>query len=106
MAKVRGPLFSVGASGTVGDLLTFNPGQNATVARSKPRHYPPATTPQETVRQQCRDAAAAWHALDLATRNEWSAVAKASGRLPFAKYLIEWNAQNCTPQQPPFIPFL
>lgn len=104
MASVRGPLFSIGASGTVARLLTFNPGKQSTTVRKKPNHAQAPTFPQASTRQKCRNAAAAWHALDPVDREEWSLLAKNGGRLPFAKYLLEWMAQASTPDQPPLIP--
>lgn len=104
MARVKGPLFSVGASGTVGGILTFNPGKKTTTARHTPARYPPPTMPQQATRQKCADAAASWRSLDQTERAEWTTIASNGGRLPFAKYLLEWMAQNSTPAQPPFIP--
>ncbi len=105
MAKVSGPLFSIGASGTIADLLTFNPSQQATVVRLRPAHYPPPTTPQQIIRQRMKDAATAWATLTPTERAEWALIAANSGKLPFAKYLIEWNAQSSTLANPPNIPY-
>lgn len=104
MAKVRGPLFSFGASGTVGGLLTFNPETRQCIARRKPSAYPAPTMPQASTRQKCREAAATWRALPAIDRAEWAALAATTGRQPFAKYLLEWFAQHASPSNPPFIP--
>jgi hypothetical protein len=104
MAKARGPLFSIGASGTVADLLTFNPGKDSTNVRRTPKKYPPPTTPQQVMRAKMQDAATSWRALSPTDKAEWSTLANNHGRLPFAKYLIEWMAQASTIDTPPFIP--
>lgn len=104
MAKVSAPLFSLGASGTVGDVLTFNQSNTAPVCRRKPTGYKPATIPQAVCRQRCSDAAAHWRSLDAPSRAEWVAVAALSGANVFTKYLLEWNAQGSTPAAPPFLP--
>lgn len=104
MARVKGPLFSIAASGSIAGLLTFNPGKKSTTARRQPAAYPPPSANQLATRQKVRDAAAAWRALDPLDRAEWSVLAHNSGRLPFAKYLLEWFAQACTPTTPPYIP--
>ena len=104
MAKTRGPLFSIGASGSIGRVLTFNPTNTVTTARKKPHRYPAPSGPQIQHRQKCRDAATAWHALTEIERADWSTLAQQHGQLPFAKYLLEWIAQQSTPSQPPFIP--
>lgn len=104
MAKTTGALYSIGASGTFADLITFNASNNNPTARFKPRHYPAATMPQQTIRSKCTDAASAWKALPTTERAEWSLIAKNAGHLPFAKYLTEWIAQAATTATPPFIP--
>lgn len=104
MATVRGPLFSLGASGTVANLLTFNQSITAPVARRKPTGYKPATLPQQVYRAKCAAAAAYWRAMDPLDKAEWATVAALTSRQVFAKYLLEWIAQNATIDTPPLVP--
>lgn len=104
MAKVRNALFSLGASGTVGSLLTINQSNTQQVARKKPQGYRPASPMQAIIRNEFSQAAAAWRGLDATARAEWRALAAPTARPTFAKYFLEWMAQNSTPAQPPFIP--
>lgn len=104
MAKIRGPLFSLGASGTVAALLTYNQSSQAPTARKKPRASTSATPMQLTMRAGFADAAAAWRALDPLTRADWIALAAPSRRPAFAKYYLEWMAQASTAASPPQIP--
>lgn len=106
MAKTTGAFFSLGASGTVGKLLTINQGATRQTARKKPGAGGPASAPQAFYRQQCADAAATWRALPQIDRDEWQAIAALSGQNVFAKYLKEWIAQHSTPATPPYIPML
>lgn len=105
MAKVRGPLFSFGASGTVARAITFNPTEQQTTARSLPRSTAPPSYAQAYHRQRCRDAAAAWGALDAGQKAAWSALVAARALTPFAKFLLEWNAQQCQAGDTPAVPF-
>lgn len=104
MAKIAGPLFSLGASGTVAGLLTFNPTNTHTTARRSPRSNAPPTTPQTYYRSQLAAAAQSWRALDAAKKLEWAAIAAPLPTTTFAKYFLEWMAQHSTPQQPPYLP--
>jgi hypothetical protein len=104
MAKVRGPLFSFDASGTVAGLLTFNPTRTTPTARRAPRSSAPPSAAQIVMRQRCRDAAASWHALTAPERAAWTALIASRSHTPFGKYLLEWNAQRATLAQPPLLP--
>lgn len=104
MAKTQGGLFSLGASGTVAKLLTFNQSHIRQVARRMPRTTTPPTTPQAYYRKQCTDAAAVWRSLPPLEKVEWKTVAGLSAKNVFAKYLLEWMAQASTPTTPPQIP--
>lgn len=104
MAKTQGPLFSLGASGTVAKLLTFNQSNDTPVARKKPRASTSATTDQQAARADFANAAQAWRALPQAERDTWKSIAAQTGRPAFAKYFLEWKAQASTPAQPPYLP--
>jgi len=104
MAKVGSPLFSLGASGTVAKLLTFNQSRTAPIARKKPTGYRPPTVAQNHFRSKCSAAAAHWRGLDPLARAEWAALAALTSRQVFAKYLLEWIAQSATPASPPLVP--
>lgn len=104
MAKIKGALFSLGASGTVAKVLTFNQSTTRPTARRAPRSSQPATVPQLHFRQQCADAAASWRALPELEKIEWKAVADLTAKNVFAKYLVEWMAQKSSLATPPAIP--
>lgn len=104
MAKISGPLFSFGASGTVGKVLTFNQSDRRAVARKKPAASTSATPMQLTMRADFVAAAKAWRALDSVDRAAWIALAAPTARPAFAKYYLEWAAQRSTAASPPQIP--
>jgi len=105
MAKVKNAFFSIGASGTVANLLTINQRAIVQYARKKPSGYKPATTAQAYYRQRCRDAAEAWHAMQPDDRSKWISLAAQHGKNAFAKYLTEWQSQGSEPGYPASIPF-
>lgn len=104
MAKVKNPLFSIGASGTVAGLLTINQSATAPTVRRKPSGYAPPTVPQAFCRARCAAAAAHWRSLPQIEKDEWAAVAALTSKNVFAKYLLEWSAQASDPLNPPHIP--
>lgn len=104
MAKIRNALFSLGASGTVANLLTVHPHGKGQTARRKPSGYGPPTEHQAEMRQRVRDAATTWRALDQIQRAKWIALAVGRATTPFAKYTLEWMAQSATIATPPRIP--
>lgn len=104
MAKISGPLFSFGASGTVGNMLTFNQSLSRPVARRKPSGYAPATPAQAIQRDAMSAAAVAWRALSTPTRAEWIALTNGRANTAFSKFFLEWTAQASTPGVPPYLP--
>lgn len=104
MAKVSGPLFSFGASGSIAKVLTFNQSDRRAVARKTPAASTSASEMQLIMRAQFAEAAKAWRALDPADRAQWIALAAPTARPAFAKYYLEWAAQHSTLVSPPLIP--
>ena len=104
MAKIKGGLFSLGASGTVAHMLTFNQGDVVQVARRSPRSRAPASAKQVFYRSKFSEAVLVWRGFDSTKKDEWKAVAALSGQQVFAKFWREWMAQHSTTAVPPFIP--
>jgi hypothetical protein len=104
MAKVKNPLFSFGASGTVAKVLTINQSDGSPIARRKPSGYAAASVPQQYMRDSFRDAAASWRGLSPVDKADWRALAAPRSTTAFAKYCLEWIAQGSTLASPPIIP--
>lgn len=104
MAKVSGAFFSLGASGTLAHTITVNQSSTQQIARKKPQGYAPASPMQAIIRNDMRQAATAWRALDPAERDEWRALAAPRAHTAFGKYYLEWVAQRATPATPPHVP--
>lgn len=104
MAKLKGALYSIAASGTVGGAVTYSRTYKTHLARSTPRRMPAPSAAQAAVRAQFTAAAAAWRALDAPTKAAWSALAATRGLPAFAKFWLEYRTQNTYPGWPPHLP--
>lgn len=84
MARVKGPLYSVSASGRFTADLLFRSDQRGTrvarVGHAQPVTAPPATAPQSAVRQHFSLALAAWRLLNQPEKDAWNDLARGTGR--------------------------
>lgn len=102
--KVKNPLFSFNAVGSIGGLLTFKSYLGGQVAHRKVTRSKSNTDPQAAERRKMKDASTAWRSLSNNEKLQWFQVA-ALTRVPvFAKYLLEWQAQESTLESKPEIP--
>lgn len=104
MPTVKGPLFSVAASGTYQGLLMFRTGGGKTTvgrpgASNKPRS---AAQVQHSARVQ--EMAAYWSEMPEPDRMPWKAAAEAFGMNGRSLFWREWMAQGSTPENPPNLP--
>lgn len=104
MAKIRGPLYSMQATGTIGGLLTLDMHIKKTIARKCPPKRQLKTVATITLQSRMREAASAWRSLPSSEKNQWIALAASRRHTAFSKYFLEWHAQASTPLKPPLIP--
>jgi hypothetical protein len=102
--KVKSPLYSLSASGSIAAILTFKPvGGNSIVTKKILRkHY--ETDAQRKNRQRMRDAVASFNSLSSSDRELWDALGskyKISGWFQFFK---EYQDQNTQAPNAPEIP--
>jgi len=104
MTKLRGPLMSISATGSIGRTITYRATRWGARAQhhSVPRAAP--STAQLAERQRRRDAGATWRALDAPTRAKWGALAAANLRNPWIVFAGEYVLQQCSPPDTPLIP--
>ena len=74
MTKLKIPLLSFGAQGTIANALTFQKRARGHFARQKPIPKDPKSPAQLAQRQIYRDAVDAWHALSPAEKEAWRGV--------------------------------
>ena len=79
MAKVKGPLLSLSASGTIGDSMTFGKWKGVNTVRVKGTPTNPNTAAQLTQRTAFANAVASWKAQDQTTQTDWNNRVRAMG---------------------------
>jgi hypothetical protein len=104
VAKVRHPLHSISASGSVGGVVTFRNTKAGAVVTAKPKSYK-AETPAQLVQQaRMKAASATWKTLNAADRKSWQTVGKKYGRSAWFSFFAEYQFQNVTAPGAPLIP--
>ena len=71
MSKLKTPLFSLEAHGSIGDALTIQGRNRGSFARKKPIPTDPETALQLAWRQVYRDAVASWNSLTTEEKEAW-----------------------------------
>jgi len=72
MVRMKGPLFSLKASKSIGKILTYQGRPTGTACYKKPTPTDPKTASQLLMRQYMGDARTAWKALSQADRDAWN----------------------------------
>jgi hypothetical protein len=103
MTRVTGPLFSLTASGTIGDVITYSSWKGLAYVRSRVIPANPQTDDQTSIRDTLtagvstyRDAAQ----VPEASKNSWDYYASGTGMSGFNRYIktfIETNTQQKSP---------
>jgi len=106
MALVAGPLFSVDASGTYKDCLTFSIWKGRNYVRTWFRPTNPKTDLQVAQRTLMQSAVAGWQALYQAVKDTWNVAARdvyppISG---FNYYVMQYLLQAAPPTIPAIAP--
>jgi len=111
LAKVRGPLFSLEASGEFGKALVFSVWKGIQYVRKYVVPENPRTALQTAQRQKFATAVANWHALNSIRQLAWKAAAstlKMTGFNYFVQQALKQNSSNPdipggdnTPPDPP-----
>jgi len=104
MPKVRGPLFSLAASGTLLKTITFMDTGAVQQVRFNVKSRAPRSTLQQMHGQRVADCRAAWRSLDQPTKDEWQAAMVWSHLTGPALFMQEWFAQHIYPPYLPVIP--
>ena len=87
MAKVTGPLFSMSASGTIGDAVTYGSWMGIPWARVWFKPQNPQTAKQVNVRDALIIALAYWKALPEAEQEKWNVIASGTGMSGYNKMM-------------------
>lgn len=104
MARVRAPLFSLGASGAFGRVLVFRTSLRGTSAQRMPRIRVRPSQVQTTRRQAFREAAAAWRNINEAAKYLWKQEGQERHMSGYNLWISEWYTQGITPPNLPTLP--
>lgn len=106
MAKVRGPLMSVAASGTYRNLIVFKSGAAGTTAGS-PQQLKGRRSVSQLARQvRYQNACQYWQVQTENTKTTWKNTATAYNLNGFQLWVRQYLLQNCTPPAVPDLPGL
>jgi hypothetical protein len=97
MAKLRNPLMSLDAAGTIARALTFSRVTSGAVAKKKPAGPVTRSPMQLEHRQIYRDACAAWNALSPVQRETWVGPADQLRLTGFNAYLQNYMITHYPP---------
>lgn len=104
MAKIKNPLMSISAAGTIGKTIAFRATKSGSVAAMKPHCYC-QQSPNELLNQQVmKNARAAFLTLDTADKADWKKLEIARLMPSWNLFFTEYQTQQITPPNMPLIP--
>lgn len=104
MAKVKGPLFSLSASGKFGEALEFRTGGGKTTVSAARVCTKPRSEAQAAQSSRFSDAVAGWADLSELQKGNWKTWAKPTKLNGYQLYLSEYSTQNIHPPGQPVRP--
>lgn len=104
MPKVRGPLFSLTASGTLSRILVYENRADSQRVRRLPQYQAPATPLQAIYQNKVAALSLSWKTWDNTNRQAWKTRAIAFNLTGYALFWREWYAQNITAPARPILP--
>lgn len=103
MAKVTGPLFSLSASGTLADTITFSMWKGTPYVRLTVIPNNPQTASQQSQRSTMTAGVSTWKhgvSCNATSKNSWGACASGTGMSGFNRFtgkFIDTNSQHVAP---------
>lgn len=104
MPRVKGPLFSLTASGTYDRTLVFRTSVRGTAVSRRPRLVAARSPAQISNAQRVNDMARTWVAQSGSTQGAWNSCAALQQMSGYQLWWREWYTQNSTPALPPTNP--
>jgi len=93
MVRVQGPMFSFGASGTIGNAAVFSTWKGRHYVRERIIPSNPRSAAQHGMRSMLRFLSKAWANIDSAKQDTWGDLADAQAVSKFNAY-VQWNQRN------------
>lgn len=104
MARTKGPLFSVSASGDFRGVMEFRSGGGRTIVAGAKQSHPARTAAQQAQAQKFTRAKDQWNLLSADARQVWRTAAQGMGVTGYQLYISEYINQNVTPPDQPTPP--
>ena len=103
MTRVTGPLFSLTASGTIGDIITYSRWKGLAYVRTRVIPANPQTASQTSIRNTLTAGVSVYRdatSMPQASKSSWDYYASGTGMSGFNRYIkefIETNTQQVSP---------
>ncbi|MEY3288026.1 MAG: hypothetical protein RLZZ419_268 [Pseudomonadota bacterium] len=104
MATVKGPLFSVAATGKFNNCMEFRTGSGKTTVHGIRTAAPSRSQAQQAQSLRFTQAVNGWKALTTFQKEAWKTAAHLTGHNGYQLYLSEYQTQNIQPPNHPIIP--
>ena len=104
MVRVKGPLFSVAASGIFNGLMEYRTGSGKTTVHGIRRPNPTRSVAQVEQSLRFSHAVIGWQALNTSQKIAWKTAALATPHNGYQLYISEYQTQNIQPPNQPIAP--
>lgn len=104
MTKVKGPLFSLAASGTFKNEMEFRTGNGKTIVTSTRKVKPPRSEAQLAQAEKFGRSITAWQGLSPEVKAAWKAEGVMAKLTGYQLFISEYASQNIQPPSLPVIP--
>jgi hypothetical protein len=104
VAVVKGPLFSVAATGKFNGIIEFRTGSGKTTVHGIRSAAPTRSQAQQAQSLRFSQAVNGWKLLSQLQKDAWKTRALLTGYNGYQLYLSEYQTQNIQPPNNPIIP--
>lgn len=107
MTRVQGPLFSITASGTIGDALTYSNWKGLPYVRFRCIPANPKTADQVSARCCLTAGVSIWHdvvSVPAVSKNSWDYYASGTGMSGFNRFIKKFIESNSPCESPYTVP--
>lgn len=104
MAIVKGPLFSVAATGKFNNCMEFRTGSGKTTVHGIRSVPPTRSQAQQAQSLRFAQAVSGWKGLTPLQKEAWKTAAHLTGHNGYQLYLSEYQTQNIQPPNHPVLP--
>jgi len=104
MVRVKGPLFSVAATGIFNGLMEYRTGSGKTTVHGLRKISGPRSDAQQAQSLRFAQAVSGWQSLSLLTKTAWKTAATHTSYNGYQLYISEYQTQNIQPPSQPIVP--